>query len=327
MPTPTPSAATTAKQPSSAGYWIGGGILVVGCGIAIVWFVVVIVGVVNAPDDFERVAVPGTDVLTLDDGDWTIYYESPYMLGWDYSPPDVTVTGPSGRDVSVGYPESDFTYDVNGRSGQSLYEFNASTPGAYTIVTETVGEPGSRSGDQIAIGRPVFGGAQVGGILGSLALGAASFIVGLVVLIVTIVRRSRAKRVSYPTGYGPGPYGGAPYGPAPYGQPPYGQQPYGQPAYSTPPYSPPGYAPPPAPSAWPPPAAPPPVEPPASQPGWASPQPPEPAEPEPVASESEAPAPAPPPPPPPSVPPAPQPGPPPPGTSPWHPPDDRPPQG
>ena len=76
MPTAAPAAAPSGSSVSSAGYWIGGSILVVGCGIAIVWFVVTIVGLVDAPNDFERIAVPGSEVVTLDDGDWIIYYET-----------------------------------------------------------------------------------------------------------------------------------------------------------------------------------------------------------------------------------------------------------
>ena len=83
---------------------------------------------------------------------------------------------------------------MGGNEGQSLYEFNAPTSGAYTIEASTVGEPGLRSGDQIAIGRPLFDGGRIGWVLGSIALGAVSFLVGLVILIVTIVRRSRARR-------------------------------------------------------------------------------------------------------------------------------------
>ena len=97
-----------------------------------------------------------------------------------------------------------------------------SRPGAYTIEASTVGEPGRRSGDQIAIGRPLFDGGRVAGILGSIALGAVSFLIGLIVLIVTIVRRSRSRRRPAYAGYQP-PYGGGP----PTGGPYYGGPPPG----------------------------------------------------------------------------------------------------
>jgi len=173
----------------------------------------------------------------------------------------------------VGYPSTTYTYDINGNHGEALYEFRAPTAGAYTIEASTVGEPGLRSGDRVAIGRPLFDGSQIGGILGSLALGAISFLVGLVVLIVTIVRRSRVKRRPAMTYGGPSPYGGAPYGgPQPGAAPGYPQVPGAWSAPQAPGWGAPPAGPQPPPGGWPPPTAPP--APPASQPSpWGTPAP------------------------------------------------------
>jgi hypothetical protein len=245
MPNAAPAAAPAGRSVSSAGYWIGGGILVVGCGIAIVWFVITIVGLVDAPNDFDRIAIPGQEVVTLDDGDWVIYYEQDVRRSRSYGYPSVDVTGPDGRSISVEYASDSYSYNVNGNDGEALYEFHASSPGAYTIEATPIGEPGAPAVDRIAIGRPIFDGSQIGGILGSLALGAVAFLAGLVILIVTIVRRGRAKRRPA-MAYGAAPYGGPPpYGGAPYG----GPQPGGAPGY------------PPTPGSWPPPQA----------PGWGAP--------------------------------------------------------
>jgi hypothetical protein len=275
MPVPQPAGPATGKRVSSAGYWIGGGILVVGCGVAIIWFAVAIVGLINAPDDFERIRVPGKEVVTLDDGDWTIYFESSTNRDLSYGQPSVDVTAPNGRAINVQYSTDSYSYSVGGNHGEALYEFHASTPGAYTIEATAVGEPGLRGGDQIAIGRPLFSGGRIGSILGSVALGAVSFLVGLVVLIVTIVRRSRARRrpnyAPYQPPYGGGPYGGAPTG-GPYGGPPLGAPPgWGQPGPANGGWPPP--AGPPAP-AWSPPA---PGSPPWPAPGSAPPSPDEPS--------------------------------------------------
>ena len=248
---------------SPAGYWIAGGILLIGCGAAIVWFVLAIVGQINAPDDFDRIAIPGTKTLTLDEGEWVVYYESTLDWGSYYTPPSVTVSDARGRDVALRYHSSS-SYTQGGRRGESLWSFDAPTSGAYTIDVATVGEPVSTRGGQIAVGRPLFSGGAVASILGSIALGAVSFIAGLVVLIVTIVRRGRAKR-PLPGPYGSGAHGGVP-GMVPYG----GPSPYGSPS------APAGW-PPPAPAApsWPPPPGPPPP----STPG--PPPPPEPPPPSP----------------------------------------------
>jgi hypothetical protein len=262
MPTtapPVPGGATV----SSAGYWIGGAILLLGCGAAIVWFVVVIVGLVNAPDDFDRVRVPGRTVVTLDDGDWMIYQEYPGAdSGRFLAPPQVIVTGPSGRDVSLRTVSSSYTYTTGSREGMGLWEFTAPTAGAYTIETSVVGEPTLSGNQTVAIGRPLFDTSEIGGIVGSLALGAVSFLVGLVILIVTIVRRGRARRRAQPAL--------APYGAVPYGMPPPGAAPYGPPGGWSPPASAGWTPPPPSPS---PPPAPPPMAPPSpwSPPGESAP--------------------------------------------------------
>jgi hypothetical protein len=269
---PTPAAApSTANPVSPAGYWIGGAILVVGCTAAIVWFVVVIVGLVNAPDDFDRMSVPGSTVVTLGEGDWMIYQEYPGANSGTYlQPPAVDVTGPSGRSVGLRTVSSDQTYSTGSYEGVALYEFEADIAGAYTVEATTVGEPGRFGRQSLAVGRPLFDFSSVGGILGSLALGAVSFLVGLVVLIVTIVRRSKARRRLQPAmaAYGtPPPYGSAPYGAAPYGATPYGAAPYGSPGSYPPAPAPPGPGQPPPPSY--PPAQPPPPAPPPSP--WATP--------------------------------------------------------
>lgn len=255
MPTGTP-AAVAGKAVSPAGYWIGAAILLLGCGGAIIWFAVVIVGLVNAPEDFDRVRVPGSTVLTLDDGDWMIYQEFPGANSGGYlMPPSIFVTGPSGRDISLRTVTTNYNYSIGSHDGVALYEFTAPTAGAYTIEATTVGEP-TRAGSQtVAVGRPLFDVSDVGGILGSIALGAISFLVGLVILIVTIVRRGRARRRLQPA---MAPYGGPPYGGPPYGGPPsYPPAPGGAPPPA------PGWAQPtpPAPQAWPP-AGPPPSAPP-----------------------------------------------------------------
>lgn len=212
--------AVGAKRVATTGYWISGAILLVGCGVAIVWFALTVVGQINAPDDFDRIAIPGTRTLTLDDGEWVVYYESTLDWGTYYTPPSVTVSDASGRDVALRYSSSQNTYTRGERRGESLWSFDAPTPGAYTIDVATVGEPASTRGGQIAVGRPLFSGAAIAGILGSIALGAVSFVAGLIVLIVTIVRRGRAQRAlsvpygTYTTGHyvGPPPHGG-PVGP------------------------------------------------------------------------------------------------------------------
>jgi hypothetical protein len=250
---------------SPAGYWVAGAILVLGCGGAVVWFVVAIIGLVDAPNDFARFDVPGSAVVALDDGDWMIYHEYPGANSSSYRiPPSVDVTGPTGRPVSVRPVSGSYTYDIGGHDGVAIYEFTANDAGSYTIDAQTVGEPLGRGADGIAIGRPMFGASQLGSILGSMGLGGAALVIGLIVLIVTIVRRGNARRARRPP---IAPYGAPAYGLSTYGQP----APYGQ--------APPSWPPPQPQAGWPPPVAQPAPPAPSSPPGpgpagWPPPAPP-----------------------------------------------------
>jgi hypothetical protein len=277
---------------SPAGYWIAGAILLLGCGGAIVWFIVAIVGLVEAPNDFARFDVPGSAVVALDDGDWMIYHEYPGADSDSFRlPPSVDVTGPTGRPVSLRPVSSTYPYGTGDHDGVAIYEFTANDSGSYTIEADTVGEP-IRTANGIAIGRPLFGAAQLGSILGSIGLGGVSLIAGLILLIVTIVRRGRARRARLAP---LAPYGAPAYGQSPaYGQPVYGQPVYGQAPQSQAPQSqaPQGWPPPQQPQPnWPPPAAGQPPQPPA-QPNWPPAAPPFTPPPESVAPEPAPPTPS-----------------------------------
>ena len=166
-------------------------------------------------------------------------------------------------------------------------------PGEYRASCAVDGEPSASSGTSFTVGR-VFGVADVGEmfgpLLGLLALwGVAGlvFIVGMVLLIVGLVQRSRSKRPppmigQYPPGpYQPGPYQQGPYQqgqyppgphqPGPHEQGPYQPGPHQQSPPADAPHgapstgSPPTYTPP-APPAAPPPDRPEPTSPPSAPP-------------------------------------------------------------
>ncbi len=168
------------------------------------------------------------------------------------SPTTVTVTGPGGTAIPVAYSSGqELSPTINGVAYSAKVSFVADTTGAYQVqVTATT---------TILIA-PSFE-SEVGqhqglafGITGGILLG----IIGIVLLIVGSVRRSKAKRLGYgpqgPGGSGMAPPQWNPYGGAytPGGSP----TSYGLPGYSPPGYPPPGSAPgypPPGPQGYPPP--------------------------------------------------------------------------
>jgi hypothetical protein len=58
--------APTGKVPSSAGYWIGGVIILVGAVAAVVWFVSGVSNLFSAVDDYPRFSVPGQATMPLE---------------------------------------------------------------------------------------------------------------------------------------------------------------------------------------------------------------------------------------------------------------------
>jgi hypothetical protein len=60
---------------SKKGYWIGGGLIVLGGILAALWLVISFVRLDDQIDGFERVPVPGEQTVRLEAGKYTVYYE------------------------------------------------------------------------------------------------------------------------------------------------------------------------------------------------------------------------------------------------------------
>jgi hypothetical protein len=262
-------------MPSVAGYWIGavlvalaviGGPIVFGIGV----------GRLATVGRTYGLDVPGDTTHTLDPGTYKLYVSSFDSSLYDTNP-TFTIVGPDGSDVTVtGVPGADHATNHYGQT--PLGTFVATQRGGYEIKTATRPErPGSSSSYAVPSygtvprnGYPSYRGsytypaavllsrddgevaaASVPWILSSIVGGLVLLTAGVVVLIVTGVRRSSARRANTPprppwAGYPPPVYPG--YGPPP-GQPPPGAYgPYGAPPpgpygpYGAPPG---GYGPPP----------------------------------------------------------------------------------
>lgn len=164
-------------RPKARWFWIGGGVIVLGVVAAIAMFVLGFVAIANTVDDFERVSPDGGGASIDSAGEYVIYYE-----GRD-SAADVIVTSPNGEVIPLSFYTGGLNYGFNGRSGEALYTFDAPTSGVYRVET---------NGD-IAIGKSIAG-DLVRTILLPFVIGGVTFLVGLIIIIVTAVRRSGSKK-------------------------------------------------------------------------------------------------------------------------------------
>jgi hypothetical protein len=226
-------------RPRALWYWIGALLIVAGVVGAVAWFVLGLMSLDETVDDFERVALPGGGSVTLDDaGEYVVYAEASGTT--PLRPSGITVTGPDGEPVATEVYSGSVTYGFGGRSGIAVSTFSADEPGQYVVETTSALSAGAET---LAVG-PSIGGDLLGAILGGFAIGAIGVLTGVVVLIVTGVRRGRAKRARRPPTPPPSSWGQAP---PTWGSPPQA----GVPGWGQPP--PPGSPPPPPPSSPPPP--------------------------------------------------------------------------
>lgn len=271
-------------KPSSAGVWIGLVMMllsIVSCGAGCV---LAASEVSDAADSATRVPVPASQTYEFEADAAGIIVGFAKTAG-DAGDINATLTGPDGENVKI-ESSSSFSSSSSSSDGDSVEvvgAFEAKAAGTYTLTAD------GPTGSEVAILNISFS-SILTKFFGGIGLGFVLFVVGLILAIVTGVRRSRAKKKAAAVGsFGAPPPGGGYPGqvppapgapgmapppgvapPAPQGYPqqapppaPGGYPPAAPPApggYQPPPTDAP-YTPPPAPPAPPAPSAPPPPPP------------------------------------------------------------------
>lgn len=225
---PSPGGPVTPPRirPGSGGYVLGGILLAVAVIGGIVILSVTLVRSLDKVEDFERVSVPGQGTVEITDtGGYTLYHEFPGAASNDTTFGDrsslcyyeeVTLTDPNGQVVALSCYSTNVDYDRNGREGVALYSFDADVAGTYTVES-------SELTGTVAVGRGISEGI-FGGVLFGVLFGLVLFIVGVALIIVTAVRRGKAKRAAGPPLPPPGGWS-PPGGPGGWGAPPPGAGP------------------------------------------------------------------------------------------------------
>ena len=183
-------------RPSRIWYWLGSGIIVAGMIAAALWIVVGMGGLSNEIDSFQRVPVGGSgEVLFSTPGSYVIYYEG----GQGVSPGFQAAVEPldGGRAEAPADYNGDLNYDLGGHAGHAVGTIRILEPGRFKLDTTTTSDD---DGGQLALGPPI-GRELVSLVVGALALGFGSCIVGATTLIVTAVKRRKrpAPTATWPT--------------------------------------------------------------------------------------------------------------------------------
>lgn len=197
----TPAAATPPPVKGKGLIWTGAVLLVVGMVLVVAGIVGVVASAASLVSGFgSPVTTPTTVTRTLESGTtYAIYERSSLASGAGtesdpllatVSPADVTVTGPGGVQVPVTDPGAmTQTFTNGGTQYFAVATFDAPASGSYEITIASEGAELLIAPSFSAFGRSIAWVAAIG-------LGGLLALLGLILLIVGLVRRSSSKRAA-----------------------------------------------------------------------------------------------------------------------------------
>jgi hypothetical protein len=173
---------------SKKGYWIGGGLIVLGGVLAALWFVISFVRLDDQIDGFARVPVPGEQTVRLEARKYIVYYEGFAALEIIPTPDELTIAdAESGDDLEIEPYAGSLTYSFGERDGSAQGTVTPPRAGDYVVTTNSE-DAGSNAavalGDSIAT-------PLLRTIVGTIVIGALLVLAGVIMLVVTAIRRNR----------------------------------------------------------------------------------------------------------------------------------------
>lgn len=183
---------TPQSGPSRTGYWVGGVIAVLGVAAGVALLAANFTGVARDLDRFERLPVPGGKVLSLPVGKHVVYIES----GPGEPPPTTVEVRVQEEATGTALPlepyATSFTYTTGDRHGRAAQTFVVERAGRYRVAAS--GPAGA--GLSVTVGPPLGGTLvnRIAGAFGGFGLLFGGPIVGGIIILVTAVRRNRARR-------------------------------------------------------------------------------------------------------------------------------------
>ena len=144
--------------------------------------------------ELRQVVVPGAANLTLGEaGEYTIFHErrsvvdGQYYASSDISGLRVSVTGLGGAAIPLDRPAMSSRFTIGGREAFSIFTFRIDQPGTYSL---TAAYPDGRAEPKavLSVGHDFMAGLLTT-IFGAIAIGFATFGLGIVIFVVTLVKR------------------------------------------------------------------------------------------------------------------------------------------
>ncbi len=200
-----------ATAPNAPSRWhenhvIGIPVLIGGVAVSIVGFVIFGVFLFNRLSDLApdiQVVVPGTHEIQLEEsGKYTVFYEyrsvvdnKVYSTGESLSGMIVTLQSKKDfREVAMSRPSGSTTYEIGGRAGVSVLEFEIDEPGTYLLTADYAA---ANSGPDVvfAIGKSNILSTvliALGIFFGTLIVGGGTVIVGVVIIVRAFLKRRKA---------------------------------------------------------------------------------------------------------------------------------------
>jgi hypothetical protein len=180
-------------RPRRVWYGVGAALAIAGVLVSFLMFSSAAFDYLGRIDDLAPVPVTGSQTVQLDDGVQLLFHEPDQGGAWSAASLLISVIDPAGERVSYVDPGSPESYDIDGRFGVAIGEFDAPVGGDYVVSVSA--DPGG-AGGVVVVGPSPSKPLAASGVR-ALLVAAAGIVAGLVLMIVVWRRRrsAQAKRL------------------------------------------------------------------------------------------------------------------------------------
>ena len=164
-------------------------------------------GLNGITDGLIRLRVPGESEVTLEEGDWTVFYEyageidgESYSTSSEFPGMAATVFDAEGNEIPVSSSNGEFEYNWAGHAGFSVGEVDIPADGDYVFSAQHL-DPTVTDEYVLALGKDLARSTVllVIGIIGMVAGAFIAFVIWLIVIILRTRAKGRMRAAGYST--------------------------------------------------------------------------------------------------------------------------------